>query len=84
MCNLHLQAALDLPALGLAEGSADEGGVRLFDAIAVGAMTLNRLHQEEMEARRSLDLVNIEDACMPELQPQNRGNLSARAPRVSS
>ena len=50
MRNPPVQAALDLPALGFAEGSAGERGVRLFDDIAGGTLTLQRLQQAEMEA----------------------------------
>ncbi len=49
-----LQSALDLPALGYTEGSAGERGVRLFDAIAGGALTLQRLQQAEREAVEAL------------------------------
>lgn len=52
--NLPVQAALDLPALGFVEGSAGERGVRLFDAIAGGTMTLQRLQQAEREAIEAL------------------------------
>ena len=50
----RIQAALDLPSLGFSEGSPGERGVRLWDAIADGRLSIQQLQQAEDAALRAL------------------------------
>ena len=50
----RIQAALDLPSLGFSEGSPGERGVRLFDAIADGRLSIQQLQQAENAALEAL------------------------------